>query len=125
MIVRALLVVAARTVAGYALARHADAGACSQALSDSYRVDGKAVAERLREHCRGGDDLASAAAVLARGPRAAEAQALARQATRREPDNARAWLGLAFALRASDPAGARRAQARATALNPYAATVAP
>lgn len=130
MILRVAIAAAALAIAVGAVVRHGHAADCGGALHGAYRVaaghggDAAAIARELRERCRGGDELASAAAALARR-HPALAAGLARTATAREPDNARAWLGLAFALRGRDRAGAARAQARATALNPYAAVVAP
>jgi predicted Zn-dependent protease len=45
---------------------------------------------------------------------------IAREVTRREPENFSAWLTLATAARDSDPGLARRAERRARALNPSA-----
>lgn len=127
MIVRVLIVAVALAVGVLGVTRHHDATTCASALRDAQRAaaDPGRAAGALRAHCRGGDELASGAAALVARGHPGLARALAVAATRREPENARAWLGLAFALRRTDPEGARRAQARATALNPYAARVAP
>jgi predicted Zn-dependent protease len=68
-------------------------------------------------------DLAAAGLYFRLGRYGAAAEA-ARRATKREPDNFSAWTTLAVALGATgDKAGARVANARAHALNPfYAAT---
>jgi hypothetical protein len=72
----------------------------------------------LRGDCHDVDDLsAGAVSVLLAGDRPA-ALALAREATRRGPDVFGAWVALEAAERRADPAAARRAEARARALNP-------
>jgi hypothetical protein len=72
----------------------------------------------LRADCHDVDDLsAGAVSVLLAGDRR-DAVAIARAATRRGPDVFSAWVALEAAQRRADPAAARRAEARARALNP-------
>jgi len=72
----------------------------------------------LRADCHDVDDLsAGAVSVLLAGDRR-DAVALAREATRRGPDVFSAWVALEAAQRRADPAAAKRAEARARALNP-------
>ena len=72
----------------------------------------------LRSDCHDVDDLsAGAVSVLLAGDRR-DALAIAREATRRGPDVFSAWAALEAVQRRADPAAARRAEARARALNP-------
>ena len=72
----------------------------------------------LRSECHDVDELsAGAVSVLLAGDRR-DALAVARQATRRGPDVFSAWAALEAVQRRADPAAARRAEARARALNP-------
>jgi hypothetical protein len=72
----------------------------------------------LRSDCHDVDDLsAGAVSVLLAGDRR-DAVAIAREATRRGPDVFSAWAALEAVQRRADPAAARRAEARARALNP-------
>src|SRR5690349_1770206 len=72
----------------------------------------------VRADCHDVDDLsAGAVSVLLAGDRR-DAVALAREATRRGPDVFSAWVALEAAQRRADPAAAKRAEARARALNP-------
>ncbi len=130
MIVRVLLVAAALALGGLALVRHHEVASCQDALDRAFAVvreqgDAAATARAVRDRCRDSDDVANAAVTLSGGsPRAqAIAASLAAEAVGREPDNPRTWLAQAFVLRTRDPAAAAAAQARATALNPYAPVV--
>src|SRR3954470_14431399 len=72
----------------------------------------------LRADCHDVDDLsAGAVSVLLAGDRR-DALAIARAATRRGPDVFSGWVALEAAQRRADPVAARRAEARARALNP-------
>jgi len=72
----------------------------------------------LASSCRDPDVVAGASAqLLAAGKRDAGLR-LARESVRREPASFIGWVGLGLALRDRDPAGSRRALARAKALNP-------
>ena len=72
----------------------------------------------LRSECHDVDELsAGAVSVLLAGDRR-DALAIAREATRRGPDVFSAWAALEAVQRRADPAAARRAEARARALNP-------
>jgi hypothetical protein len=82
-------------------------------------------ARTLRADCHDVDDLAAGAAGLAVAGRDADALALARTATRRGPDVFSAWVALEATQRRTAPAAARRAEARARALNPRWAGPAP
>ena len=72
----------------------------------------------LLSDCHDVDDLsAGSVSVLLAGDRR-DALAIAREATRRGPDVFSAWAALEAVQRRADPAAARRAEARARALNP-------
>ena len=73
---------------------------------------------RIRESCRGTAGLVSVAGVLHSQGRDAQAAPFAREAARREPDNAAAWKALAATSQSPDEA--RAAQARADELDPLA-----
>ena len=75
-------------------------------------------ARTVRAGCHDVDDLAAGSVSLLVAGRGADALALARDATRRGPDVFSAWAALEAAERRADPAAARRAEARARALNP-------
>ena len=75
-------------------------------------------ARTVRADCHDVDDLSAGAVSLLVAGRSADALALAREATRRGPDVFSAWAALEAAERRADPAAARRAAARARALNP-------
>jgi hypothetical protein len=75
-------------------------------------------ARAIRADCHDVDDLSAGAFSLLLAGRGADARALAREAARRGPDVFSAWVALEAAERRSDPAAARRAEARARALNP-------
>jgi Flp pilus assembly protein TadD len=123
----AVLVVCVAAVAVLAV-RRSDESACrdaraalfEQALRGTTRDgDGPAARVRtLRARCHDADELAGGAASLLLAGRGADALAVARQVTRRSPDVFAGWVALEAALRRSDRRGARRAEARAGALNP-------
>jgi len=75
-------------------------------------------ARAVRSDCHDVDDLSAGSVSLLVAGRSADARALAREATRRGPDVFSAWAALEAAERRADPAAARRAEARARALNP-------
>ena len=75
-------------------------------------------ARTVRSDCHDVDDLSAGSVSLLVAGRSADARALAREATRRGPDVFSAWAALEAAERRADPAAARRAEARARALNP-------
>jgi hypothetical protein len=75
-------------------------------------------ARTLRADCHDVDDLSAGSVSLLVAGRPDDALALARDATRRGPDVFSAWAALEAAERRADPAAARRAEARARALNP-------
>jgi hypothetical protein len=72
----------------------------------------------LTDACRDPDVVAGASAALVAAGQRDRGLALARESVRREPRSFIAQVALALALRDRDPAGARRAVARAKALNP-------
>ena len=72
----------------------------------------------LRSSCRDPDVVAGAAAALLVAGRRDRALALARESVRREPRSFIGWVAVGLALSDRDPAGSRRALARAKALNP-------
>jgi hypothetical protein len=73
---------------------------------------------RLTSSCRDPDVIAGASVVLRAGGKADQGLSLARESVRREPQSFVGWVALGLALADRDPAGARRALARAKALNP-------
>ena len=72
----------------------------------------------LQSSCRDPDVVAGAAAALLVAGRRDRGLALARESVRREPRSFIGWVAVGLALRDRDPAGSRRALARAKALNP-------
>ena len=92
-------------------------------LRDHDRCDAAraAVAQHVGEltsSCRDPDVIAGASVVLRAGGKADQGLRLARESVRREPESFVGWVALGLALRDRDPDGARRALARAKALNP-------
>ena len=92
-------------------------------LRDHDRCDAAraAVAQHVGEltsSCRDPDVIAGASVVLRAGGKADQGLRLARESVRREPESFVGWVALGLALRERDPAGARRALARAQELNP-------
>jgi hypothetical protein len=75
-------------------------------------------ARTLRADCHDVDDLSAGSVSLLVAGRDADALVLARESTRRGPDVFSAWVALEAAQRRRDPVAARRAEARARALNP-------
>jgi hypothetical protein len=78
----------------------------------------QADARALRTDCADIDDLSAGAVSVLLAGDTDDAVALAREATRRGPDVFSAWAALEAAERFADPAAAKRAAARARALNP-------
>ena len=72
----------------------------------------------LTSSCRDPDLIAGASAQLITAGRRDTGLRLARESVRREPESFIGWVALGLALRDRDPAGSRRALARAKALNP-------
>jgi hypothetical protein len=72
----------------------------------------------LESSCRDPDIVAGASAALLTAGRRDRGLALARESVRREPRSFIGWVAVGLALRDRDPAGSRRALARAKALNP-------
>ena len=75
-------------------------------------------AATVTQSCRDPDVVAGASAALVTAGQRDRGLALARESVRREPRSFIARVALGLALRDRDPAGARRALARAKALNP-------
>ena len=107
--------------------RRADDRACRDARTRAFALagrgvrstsDGAALGPALRANCHDADELAGGAASLLVAGRRADGLALAREATGRAPDVFAGWVALEAALRRDDPRAARRAEARARALNP-------
>ena len=127
LVVRPLLVATAAGVIALVVGWQRDVDRCEGAAK---RVAAAAQPDRagqvelgrdlrtLRGDCGGSDEPLAAGAVLLKAGRADEATMLARALVREEPDNYRAWLTLAGALRESDPAASPRALDRARKLNP-------
>lgn len=72
----------------------------------------------LASNCRDPDVVAGAAAQLLAAGKREDGLRLARESVRREPASFIGWVALGLALRDQDPAGSRRALARANELNP-------
>ena len=85
---------------------------------DSARAAVAAHVDALASTCRDPDIVAGASAQLLTAGRRADGLRLARESVRREPASFIGWVALGLALRDRDPAGSRRALARAKALNP-------
>jgi hypothetical protein len=126
----AVCVVAIAVLAG----RLADHNGCQDARRSVFAAAGGAAvgpralaadARTLRADCHDVDDLSAGAVGLLVAGRGADALGLAREATRRGPEVFSAWAALEAAERRVDPAAARRAAARARALNPRWAGPAP
>ena len=75
-------------------------------------------AKALREDCHDVDELSAGSVSMLLAGRGDDALALAREATRHGPEVFSAWVALEAAQRRSNPAAARRAEARARVLNP-------
>jgi len=85
---------------------------------DSARADVIHRSAALTDACRDPDVLAGAAAALVAAGRGERGLALARESVAREPRSFAGWVAVGLAQRDRDPAAARRALARAKALNP-------
>ena len=105
-----LLAAAAIVLLGSRLREH---GRC-----DSARAAVAAHVGALASSCRDPDVVAGASAQLLTAGKRDDGLRLARESVRREPASFIGWVGLGLALRDRDPAGSRRALARAKALNP-------
>jgi len=113
VVVRVVIVLVAAAVIVLLGSRLRDHDRC-----DSARAAVAAHVGALASSCRDPDVVAGASAqLLAAGKRDAGLR-LARESVRREPASFIGWVGLGLALRDRDPAGSRRALARAKALNP-------
>ena len=113
VVVRVAIVVVAAAVIVLLGSRLREHGRC-----DSARTAVATHVGVLASSCRDPDVVAGASAqLLAAGKRDAGLR-LARESVRREPASFIGWVGLGLALRDRDPAGSRRALARAKALNP-------
>jgi predicted Zn-dependent protease len=73
---------------------------------------------KLSANCRDPDLLASASFLLVTAGKRAEGARLAQESVRREPDSFAGWVALALAQPDRNSPQARRAVARAKALNP-------
>jgi hypothetical protein len=122
--VRVIAAALAVVVAAFLGARLHDHDRCEDARTEVFAFglgrggDLDAAIERIRQSCRGTAGLVGAAAALARTDRRAEALALAREATEREPESAEAWRTLARVARGHAPAEARAAERRLAELDP-------
>ena len=85
---------------------------------DSARAAVVAHVDALASSCRDPDIVAGASAQLLTAGKRADGLRLARESVRREPASFIGWVALGLALRDRDPAGSRRALARAKELNP-------
>ena len=113
MVVRLAIVVVAAAAIVLLGSRLRDHDRCDSALAAVATHVGA-----LTSSCRDPDVIAGASAqLLAAGKRDAGLR-LARESVRREPASFIGWVALGLALRDRDPAGSRRALARAKALNP-------
>jgi hypothetical protein len=73
---------------------------------------------KLSANCRDPDVLASASFLLVTAGKRADGERLAQESVRREPDSFAGWVAVALAQRDRNSPQARRAVARAKALNP-------
>jgi hypothetical protein len=113
VVVRFAIVLLAAAAIVFLGSRLRDHGRC-----DSARTAVATHVGVLASSCRDPDVVAGASAqLLAAGKRDAGLR-LARESVRREPASFIGWVALGLALRDRDPAGSRRALARAKALNP-------
>jgi hypothetical protein len=131
-VLRVVLAAAAIALAVFGVLRVHDDHACTSAATQAFALgeakattiaQARPVAKDLEDHCRGSQTLANAAAALSRGAAAPVARELAAEAVHREPRSATAWISVAFARRATDPAAARTAQRHALRLDPYVVRV--
>jgi hypothetical protein len=103
--------------------RREDADACEQARAALFSAGLKhqapeAKIDAVADRCKDPETIAVTAAGVTTAGHPDLAARLARIAVRRGPDEFASWAALSQALRRSDPAGSRRAAARARALNP-------
>ena len=77
-----------------------------------------AAVQRVREHCRGADQLINVAGLLFTAQETKAAMKVAQEAVDEEPENALAWRALAATAAQIDPATARRAARRQLELSP-------
>lgn len=114
--------------------RLGDQGACRTARNDLFAAGLRGApapgllardARILRADCHDVDDLAAGAVSVLLAGDQPRALSLAREATRRGPAVFSAWAAIEAAQRRADPAAARRAEARARALNPRWSGLAP
>jgi hypothetical protein len=126
VLTRLLLVVAALAVVGLFVASRDGYDACQSARRDVLAAangtlpasaQGPAI-QRVREHCRGADQLINVAGLLYQQKRTQAAMQVAREAVDEEPENALAWRALAATSAQIDPATARRAARRQLELSP-------
>ena len=113
MILRIAIVVVAAAVIVLLGSRLRDHDRC-----DSARAAVAAHVGALASSCRDPDVVAGASAQLLTAGKRDDGLRLARESVRREPASFIGWVALGLALRDRDPAGSRRALARAKALNP-------
>ena len=103
--------------------RREDADACEQARAALFSAALKHAApiaqvDEVADRCRDPETIAITAAGVVTAGHPELAARLARIAVRRGPDEFASWAALSQATRQSDPAGSKRAAARARALNP-------
>jgi hypothetical protein len=120
VLVRALLASCCAAIAVLLAVQLRAQDRCDAAAHAVFLAPARATASTIARvrGCHDAQALASAAVALERAGRHDAALALARTAVAREPRGFADWVGLAFVERASDPAAAARAVARAKALNP-------
>jgi len=132
--VRIVLLVVSVALVVFALVQARGDRACTQARNAVFALApgprGDRLVEptlaRLQRDCAAAAPLVAASGVLQAVGRPGAAIRLATTATRREPQDARAWAALARAREAAgDVAGARRAHALVAALNPLAEAARP
>jgi hypothetical protein len=113
VVVRVVIVLVAAAVIVLLGSRLRDHDRC-----DSARAAVAAHVGALASSCRDADVVAGASAQLLTAGKRDDGLRLARESVRREPASFIGWVALGLALRDRDPAGSRRALARAKALNP-------
>jgi hypothetical protein len=113
VVVRLAIVVVAAAAIVLLGTRLRDHDRCDSALTAVATHTGALISS-----CRDPDVVAGASAQLLTAGKRDAGLRLARESVRREPASFIGWVALGLALRDRDPAGSRRALARAKALNP-------
>lgn len=125
MLARAVVLVLAVVIAGFAAVGQHDYDACQSSGTEVFQAVVKkrpvtaAVVDAYMADCRGSHPLAITANALAAAGRVGQSLRLSDEAIRREPENYEGWAALAAALRKRGlDAAADRALRHARQLNP-------